>query len=154
MDQGLDGVNYRVRLDRDDERLDRKEGVLDGRRRNDFRFGVEATDRCIFENGDADETGCLSLLVPELSPSLEDLRPEGRRHVHRALPLDLEPVPRQVRFLQLLRVFVYEHDAMFGAFEGLAKMVGEERADWTETEDMEAHWPARVSGVAGARLYS
>jgi hypothetical protein len=34
---------------------------------------------------------------------------------------------------------------VLGGVEGLAEMVGEERANWTETEDMEAHWPVWMS---------
>jgi len=61
------------------------------------------------------------------------------------MPLDLEHICGCVRLPQLMRVFVYEHDAVLGGVDGLAEMVREERADWTETEDMEAHWPVWMS---------
>ena len=51
-------------------------------------------------------------------------------------------------------IFVYEHDSVFSGVEGLAEVMGDEGADGTESEDMEAHWPVRVSRVACAGLRS
>lgn len=51
--------------------------------------------------------------------------------------------------------FVYEYDAMFGGVEGLAEMAGDEGADGTGSEDMEAHWLVlRVCRVVCAGLRS
>jgi hypothetical protein len=58
-------------------------------------------------------TFCLSLLIPKLFYCFEDLGAEGGRGVHHALPFDLEGISRQVRFLQLVRSFMYESHAMF-----------------------------------------
>jgi len=122
---------------------------LDGRRGDAFCFGAVGAALCACLFLSADEEFFLSLLVPELLRCLEDLGSEGRRRVHYALPLHLEDVPRQVRLLQLMGIFVYEDDAVFGGVEGLAEVVGDESADGTESEDMEAHWPVlRVSRVA------
>ena len=54
-------------------------------------------------------------------------------------------------------IFVYEDDAVFGGVEGLAEVVGDEGADGTESEDMEAHWPVlkwclRIGGHPSAFL--
>ena len=151
-DQGLDRIDCRVCLDRYDERLDRKEGVLDVRV---FRLRVCAIGVCIFgPEGVTDETSCLFVLVQVLFRCFEDLGAEGRRFVHHTLPFDLEDVSRQVRFPQLGRGFVYEYDAMFSGVEGLGEMVRDEGTDWAYAEDMEVHWLARTNRAVGTRPWS
>ena len=62
-------------------------------------------------------------LVPELLRYLEDLGSAGRRRAHYDLSLHLERVPHQVRLLQLVGIFVYEHNAMLGGVKGLTEVV-------------------------------
>ena len=90
-----------------------------------------------FEN--AGEEIFLSL-VPELLCYLEDLGSAGRQLAHYDFSLYLEHVPHQVHLLQLVGIFVYEHNAVLGGVKGLTEVV--------ETRVLMGPSPSRGHGSA------
>ena len=111
--QGLDGINHSIGLEYHDERLDWEECML-----NDASFvffALETTDPRVFGFGGFPSVQLgLSPLVPQLLRRFKNFGAKARRCFHHALPFDLKSVPDQVCLSQLLYVFVYEYNLMFG----------------------------------------